>query len=30
MNENEKQQIKDEISHYETILEIHSRNKDKL
>lgn len=30
MNENEKQEIKDEISYYETVLEIHSRNKDKL
>ena len=30
MTENEKQQIRDEISHYETVLEIHSRNKDKL
>lgn len=30
MTEYEKQQIRDEISYYETILEIHSRNKDKL
>ena len=30
MTENEKQEILQEISYYKTILEIHSKNKDKL